>query len=229
MCTEAEGGSIVDSDQYEELCRLFIAEQFGLSADDVRSVTIPNPRRPDLPSYAHQIDLYWETGSDVALYLNVANAKWRGSDKVDQPDVMLLAKVREKIAAHKGFMITSVGFTAGAVAVAKDEGIALHVLTPAVDMASLPSGNRKAIRDSLESLANSSPNPIYSYSVESRGLDDAKAESRAPGRRPQAPSAPSGPQTRVSGPTTTRISGGGETRGGPSPRTTDFGGRETRG
>ena len=112
----------MDSDQYEELCRYFIAEKANLPIEAVKSVTIPNPQRPGLPVYKHQIDLYWETGDNIALYLNIANAKWRGSEKVEQGEVMLLQQVCQKVSAHKAFMITNVGFTAGAVAAAKDEG-----------------------------------------------------------------------------------------------------------
>jgi hypothetical protein len=47
----------MESNQYEELCRLFIAEQTGLPAEAVQSVSIPNRNRPGLPEYKHQIDL----------------------------------------------------------------------------------------------------------------------------------------------------------------------------
>jgi hypothetical protein len=219
----------VESEQYEELCRLFIAEQFGLGTDDVKSVTIPNARRPGLPTYDHQIDLYWETGTDVALYLNIANAKWRGSGKVDQPDVLLLAQVCQKVTAHKAFMLTNVGFTRGAKAAAKDAGIALHIVKPAIDTSSLPHADRQAISDMLQSLADATGAPIYSFTVECRGVDDSKTPTRVPTRPAQATPTPSVPQTRVAPPATTRTLGGGETRGGPGPRTTGFGSREGRG
>jgi hypothetical protein len=80
----------MNSKQYEELCRFFLADKLGINIEGISSVLIPNPKRPNLPEYHHQIDLYWEIGNDVATYLNIANAKWRGSDKVDQPDVLLL-------------------------------------------------------------------------------------------------------------------------------------------
>src|SRR5687767_7267719 len=100
----------MDSDQYEELCRHFVARELRLSLDDVKSARLPNPKRPDLPAYSHQVDLYWETTDPITLYFNVANAKWRGTDKVDQGEVLLLQQVRQKLAAHKALMITSVGF-----------------------------------------------------------------------------------------------------------------------
>src|SRR2546430_11448565 len=100
----------MDSDQYEELCRHFIAEKAGLRAEDVKSVSILNAKRPGLPEYKHQIDLYWEIGDAIAAYLNIANAKWRGTARVEQGEVLLLQQVRQKVAAHKAFMITNVGF-----------------------------------------------------------------------------------------------------------------------
>jgi len=95
------------SQQYEELCRYFIAEQLRMDLSRVVSRNIANPRREPEPDgcdpkpYNHQIDLYWETADGLARYINIANAKWRGRQKVRQHEVLLLQKVREKIAAHK--------------------------------------------------------------------------------------------------------------------------------
>ena len=158
----------MDSVQYEELCRHFIAAKFALSLDDVKSVRIRNPRRPKLPAFEHQIDLYWETGNEISLYLNIANAKWRGSEKVDQGEVLLLDKVRQEVGAHKAFMISSVGFSAGAKAAAKHHGIALHTVAPAFDVSALPSGDRAAVRAALHSMASSSSQPIFNHSIEHR-------------------------------------------------------------
>ena len=116
--------------QYEELCRLFLADKLGIPIKEVQSVKIPNPKRLDLPEYNHQIDLYWEDGNQLAQYLNIANAKWRSSCKVEQGEVLLLQKVKEKVFANKSMMITNTGFTKGAKAVAQDEGVALHIVCP---------------------------------------------------------------------------------------------------
>ena len=101
----------MNSQQYEELCRFFLADKLGVSTDEVRSARIPNPRRPGLPEYKHQIDLYWETGNELTLYLNIANAKWRSTRKVDQGEVLLLQQVKQKAGAQKAVMITNSGFT----------------------------------------------------------------------------------------------------------------------
>ena len=160
----------MESVQYEELCRHFIAEQTGMTLDAVKSIHIPNPLRPGLPEYKHQIDLYWETGSDIALYLNIANAKWRSSSNIEQGEVLLLQQVRQQVAAHKAFMITNIGFTSGAIAAAKDHGIALHCVVPEFDVSNLPLNDRSAIQTALREEASATNRPIYSFHVEHRGL-----------------------------------------------------------
>ena len=213
----------MNSAQYEEPCRRFVADKLALSPDAIKSAKVPNPKRPALPEYRHQIDLYWETGSDIASYLNIANAKWRRSAKVDQPDVMLLQQVRQKVAAHKAFMITNVGFTDGALAAAKDEGIALHVVTPAFDVAELPKSSRAAIQAKLRTLAARGPDAVYSHRVEHRGL--GFGGDGAPAAPTPAPTIGSfgAYETRVVAPPAratpppeaNRSLGGGESRGGP--------------
>jgi len=216
----------MDSEQYEELCRHFIAEQTGLRADDVKSVSIPNPRRPGLPEYKHQIDLHWETGDDIALYLNIANAKWRGSASVEQGEVLLLQQVRQQVGAHKAFMITNVGFTAGAVAAAKDHGIALHRVAPNFDTSVLPRRDRVAIQGALRDRASQTSGSLYSLHVENRGLGFRGATGTSkPVASPSV--APSGakyetrvvqpPSRSAPGPSVNRSIGAGETRRGLGP------------
>src|SRR5262249_51130257 len=146
-------GSLMTSKQYEELCRYFLASRLGVGIDNVVSVEIPNSQRPDLPGYKHQIDLYWQTGDSVALYLNIANAKWRGSSKVDQPEVLLLQQVKQKVAAHKAVLLTNSGFTAGAIAAAQDDGIALHIVRPEFDYSGLSPKDTSLIRQEIQDQA----------------------------------------------------------------------------
>jgi hypothetical protein len=160
----------MDDRQYEELCRRFIAEQENLPLEKVRSVRIPSPRRGRLPGYEHQIDLYWETESEIATYLNIANAKWRASGKVHQSEVELLQQVRQKVAAHKAFLITNTTFTAGAMAAAKDEGIALLVVRPDFEVADLPKGDRAAIQSSLAAIKAQTARSLWTHHVEHKAL-----------------------------------------------------------
>src|SRR5262245_23733131 len=144
----------MNSIQYEELCRFFLAQRTGLLLDQVVSARIPNPKRANLPQYHHQIDLYWETGDDVCLYLNIANAKWRASAKVDQGEVLLLQQVKQELSAHKAVMIANTEFTSGAEAVAQDKGIALHIVQPAFEPTVLSATDRALIREKLAEISS---------------------------------------------------------------------------
>lgn len=159
------------SQQYEEFCRRFLAEKLGVSVDRIKSVRIPNPTRPGLPEYQHQIDLYWETESELITYLNIANAKWRRNDKVDQPEVLLLQRVKEKVFAHKALILTTCGYTAGAIAAAKDEGIALHIVKPNFDISILPAQDRDSIRVKLREVASASNQPIFLHEIVHKAFD----------------------------------------------------------
>jgi hypothetical protein len=223
----------MDSDQYEELCRHFIAEKVGLRAEDVKSVSIPNAKKLGLSEYKHQIDLYWETGDAIAAYLNIANAKWRGTARVKQGEVLLLQQVRQKVAAHKAFMITNIGFTSGAIAAAQDDGIALHVVGPNFDISGLPRGDRAAIRAALRARASETAGSLYSHHVEHRGLGfERETTTGSPTPSSAVRPNPAGYETRVaatpsrqiSEPSTNRAIGGGETRGGFNPRSGSRGG-----
>jgi len=215
----------MNSQQYEELCRYFLADKLGFDIEQIESVHIPNPKRPDLPEYKHQIDLYWEIETELSVYLHIANAKWRGSGKVDQPEVLLLQKVKEKVAAHKALMLTTQGYTAGAIAVAKDEGIALHIVKPNIEVALIPTKDRSAIQSKLQEVSASYSQPIFLHEVVHRAFDFSEFSSQA--QLPRAPSRASGYQTRVATGYTTRLAGG------HSNRAVTTGGRqvgtETRG
>jgi len=205
----------MESTAYEELCRVFVAEKVGLAVEDIRSVKIPNPNRPNLPQFSHQIDLYWEFSGELAVYLNIANAKWRGSDKVDQPDVLLLQQVRTDTGSHKAFMLTNGGFTAGAIAAAQHHGIALHVVVPAPGLAESLTGSREVIRERILALSAKSPK-LYSHTMHTRGVDFVQ------GRTPEVTARPMpGLQTRVQSVPMTRapagIPAGGTHGGGGSP------------
>jgi len=158
------------SEQYEELCRRFVAEKESLKLDEVQSRRVPNPSRPGLPVYEHQIDLWWETSGGLATYTNIANAKWRTGRKIGEGDVVLLQKVREKVSAHKAVIITNTGFTRGAIASAKDDQIALHVLKPEFDPSVLPRRDRPAIQRVLDDIKSQTAQPLWSHNVVERGI-----------------------------------------------------------
>lgn len=198
------------SQQYEELCRYFLADKIGIDIKQIESVHIPNPRRSDLPEYKHQIDLYWETGTELSLYLHIANAKWRGSRKVTQTEMITLQQVKESIAAHKAMMLTNIGYTDGAIAVAKDKGIALQIVKPEFDVKHIPAKDRSAMQFVFQEISVSHQKPIYSFEVVHRAFDFAEVSNQA--RPTEASPIPHGYQTRVQTGHTTRVGGGGSNK-----------------
>ena len=159
--------------QYEELCRLFIADKFDLSIEEVKSVRIPSPTHPDLVNYENQIDLYWESGNEVALYLNIADAKWRGSDNVSKMMAGNLQFVMNDISnINKAILITNTDFDDGVIGIADKYGMGLYIVLPDFDLAILDPGltDRKIIQTRLLELVDNDK-PIYDYKIERRAID----------------------------------------------------------
>jgi hypothetical protein len=173
------------STQYEELCRLFLSEQLHMPIEQIWTLEMPSPWRPGLIPYRHQIDLFWKFEDAVGQYLSIANAKWRGTEKVDQPEVLLLQQVKLKVGAHKAVMITNYDFTAGARAAAADDHIALHIVRPVFDYRFLHAQDALVIRGQLQEVAGRTAS-LYSHEVIRKGFDapaTAVAAAVAPPRR----------------------------------------------
>ena len=203
----------MNSQQYEELCRYFLAKKLGMSVEQVQSIQIPNPTRPELPVYKHQIDLYWETESELGKYLHIANAKWRGNDKVDQPEVLLLQQVKQKVAAHKALILTTQGYTAGALAAAKDEGIALHIVKPNFDFSILPIQDRSTIQAKLLEVASNSNQPVSQHEIIHKAFDFREISPQSQSSRGSFGF--SSYQTKVVSASETKVGGGYSNKAGP--------------
>jgi hypothetical protein len=158
------------SEQYEELCRLYLSQQLGIPLESITSKRLPSPKRPGNFEYTHQIDFYWETKGEFIVYKNIADAKWRTMKKVDQGEVLLLQQVRQKVGAHKALMITNIGFTSGAILAAKDEGIGLHIVKPQLDTDQLPKRHRVAIRKRLLQLIAEGTTRLFISTVVYAGI-----------------------------------------------------------
>jgi hypothetical protein len=218
----------MNDQQYEGLCRYFLAQKLEMNIERISSVRIPNPARPGMPQYQHQIDLYWETESNLGLYLHIANAKWRGSVKVDQPEVLLLQQVKQKVGAHKAMMLTNLGFTAGAIAVAKDEGIALHIVKPNFEEGMLSAQDRSEIQANLNGIASASSQPIFLYEIVHKAFDFREVAIQS-----QFSTSASGYATKVISGYETKVGGGythkaGTTGGSSGDVRTQGGGPETK-
>jgi len=151
------------SQQYEQFCRFFIAHQLGIPLREVTSPRVPTIQGGEKVGYEHQIDLYWETGNGIVRYVNIANAKWHDKGNVQLHDVLLVQKVKEKIAAHKALLITNTGFSSGAITAAADDGIGLLIVRPAFDYQSLGSTWPPLIHGRMAALASQG---LASYSLE---------------------------------------------------------------
>lgn len=167
----------MNSQQYEELCRYFLAEKLNMKVEEIKNIDVPSLGRPGLPKYKHQIDLYWETESGIAKYLHIANAKWRDSAKVDQPEILLLHQIKQDVAAHKAMMLTNVGFTKGAIAVAKDKGISLHIVKPQFKIDLLPKQVRADIQAKINEIFLSSKQPLYLHEIVHKAFDFSEISS----------------------------------------------------
>lgn len=139
---------MVNSIQYEELCRAWIAHEEGYPIEAIESLHVD---RPGGGLAYHQIDLYWIQESSLSRTIYIADAKIR-RDKIDQQNVLLFDKVKQTIAAHRAMLITDVGFTSGAVNSAVECGMGLHILTPTFDPSKLPAKDRSAMREMLQDL-----------------------------------------------------------------------------
>src|SRR5947209_11276192 len=133
------------SQQYEALCRFFVARELDIDVDLVKSARMPNPTRRNFFPYSHQIDLYWETWDLLTAHLNIANAKWRQKGVVGVAHVLLLRQVQLKVGAHKAVLICNRGFSARARDAAEDDGIGLLVVRPTFRPRVLPTTRPDAI------------------------------------------------------------------------------------
>jgi hypothetical protein len=208
------------SKQYEEFCRLYLAEQLGVGVDTIRSGHIENPRRTHLPEFDHQIDLYWETEDDIVLYLNIANAKWRGDRKVEQGEVLLLQQVKTGIDAHKAVMLTSTGFTDGAMAAAIHHRIALHLVLPNFDYSGLDTKDAGLIRSGIREAASKQTEPLYKNEIVHKAFDLATLTTKAcgPAQGPEMPAAgvpPTYSHKMLTGYPTKNITTSNKSLGGP--------------
>jgi hypothetical protein len=90
---------------------------------------------------------------------------------LDQPEVLLLQQVKEELDAHKAMMLTNVGFTGGAIAVAQNKGIALHIVRPDFNINLLPGKNRADIQAKLQQIERESGRPVFKHQIVHKAFD----------------------------------------------------------
>jgi hypothetical protein len=209
------------SQQYEELCRQFLVETLHLDPQQIYSGSMENPRRLGLPRFAHQVDLCWETETDLLRYLHIANAKWHGPRfQVQLPDVLLLQQIKLKLGAHKGILLTNTGYSEGALAAALDEGVALYVVRPEFDGELFAGSQPQKWREQLQAHVRQTPSrPLYSYQLILKGTPALAAPTPIGPAGPRAAAPPvQAPVTPGAAPSATpQTFPGYRTKRGPGP------------
>lgn len=163
--------------QYEELCRLFIADIFEISIEEVKSVKIPSPTHPDSVKYKKQIDLYWKLENEFYQYINIADAKWRGSDNVSKMMAENLQFVKNDISnINKAILITNTDFDDGVIGIADKYGMGLYIVRPDFDRAIFEPDlkDRKIIQNQLQELVDNGKS-VYDCKIIRRALDSETA------------------------------------------------------
>ena len=85
---------------YEELCRLAVAEHFGVPLGSVVSTHLEGRTFAGAPPLRHQIDLYVEViANDVAKLDIVVDAKWRGIGIRIEDDILITQDGFENLTA----------------------------------------------------------------------------------------------------------------------------------
>ena len=160
--------------QYEELCRLYIANIFEISIEEVTSVRILSPTHPDSVKYKNQIDLYWKLENEFYQFINIADAKWRKeSDNVQKGEAEKLQFFKNDINnVNKAILITNTGFDDGVLGIADKYGIGLHIVRPDFDRAIFEPDlkDRKIIQNQLQELVDNGK-PVYDCTIVRRALD----------------------------------------------------------
>ena len=171
----------MNGSQYEEFCRLSLSKTLKIPIEEIQSCRIKAATQPGLPEYTHQIDLYWEK-VDVGLYKNFADAKWRGSRKVSLGEIKKLQQTRDDIKAHKAWLITNTDFTRTTKDFAKNNEIALLIISPNFHYTTLHANDRPTMQTQLQEFFNISEEP-YTFEIVHRAFDlgtDAEAQSGVP-------------------------------------------------
>ena len=213
------------SQQYEELCRYFVAHQLQMDVGLVRTGNFVHPTRAEMHDCRHQIDLYWEVWNFLTPYLIIANAKWRAKGCIGHASVLLLRQVQRSLGAHKAVLMTNSRFSGAAQKAAEEEGIGLLIVRPTFAAAALPALGRGRIQAAIQEAARGNP-CLYAYEPVLKGLTRAAVPcalgsfvtegAPAASRRVGAAVSPEGlpANKQLAGPDR---SGGYPTRQGPGP------------
>ncbi len=174
--------------EYEQLVEQLLRDLEGFDGWKLhRNRKYPGVRQPG----DYEIDIALEADlHDIASLLFIVECKnWKKA--VDRPVVQKLAQTRDAVGAHKAAIASPVGFSAGAVAVARVHGIALWVVaknrmycilryTPLTEVIWYNSWSRRyaraqSYRDNiLAALGADSNAPASIISIENAQVNDSR-------------------------------------------------------
>ena len=150
--------------QYRELCRLCVADHFGVPLAEVRTRQVPGPVQPGQRHYPLAIDLLWVTENVLARYVHIAAVFRRPNRPVQMPYVLLMQKCKEKIGAHKVVLFSCCGFAPAARAAAASDRMDLYVVRPLFELHLAPARSPVTFRRRLEAFSRTHGRP-YSLQI----------------------------------------------------------------
>ena len=140
-------------DWYEELCRIAVAEHFGLPVDAVKSRRLDGVTFPGDPADQSQIDLHGVLDEHEFVRFDiVVDAKWRSEKPIDKEYVRNWAWVAHSVRASRAMIISNSGFRKGAVSAAMAARVALLHLPPTATASAVPQGTRQEMVQQFSEL-----------------------------------------------------------------------------
>tara|TARA_Y100000813_G_scaffold195599_1_gene177680 strand:+ start:725 stop:1429 length:705 start_codon:yes stop_codon:yes gene_type:complete len=197
--------SVRKSVLYEELCKIPIAEVFGIEPSDIKTLEgnerIEGLAFPGDDPPLHQLDLSWTIENAVSETKYLADAKLH-KEPVAQGYVKDLVGVLESTKYQKGMIISPVGFTEGAQRMAKANGIGLLVVPADEEALGIEAGDRENARLKLQAIVDKRPALRESFTAIHKNFGPSSSEAKIVSR-------PSGGAGSVPYRTTSFLSGGG--------------------
>jgi len=197
--------SVQKSVLYEELCKIPIAEVFGIEPSDIKTLEgnerIEGLAFPGDDPPLHQLDLSWTIENAVSETKYLADAKLH-QKPVQQSYVKELVTVLGSTKYQKGMLISPVGFTDGAERMAKAHGISLLVVPADEEALAIAAEDRESARMQLQAIADKRPALKESFTAIHKNFGPSSSEAKIVSR-------PSGGAGSVPYRTTSFPSGGG--------------------
>lgn len=117
-----------DYKKYERLVRDILEREIRSDAPAARISVDDDQKLPGRSGAMHQVDVVADVWIAGLQFRVIAECKFRSTRPVEKRDVLALSKTMEEIGAHKGLIVTTIGFQEGAETVAESYKIGLVTL-----------------------------------------------------------------------------------------------------